>query len=61
MEQDKRHLQVEIRKLENKNEELQKENRRLHNFLNAMIQTIKQIFRKILHIGSEKDKDNVVK
>ena len=26
MEQDKRHLQVEIRRLENKNEELQKEN-----------------------------------
>lgn len=61
MEQDKRHLQVEIRRLENKNEELQTENRRLHNFLNVMLQTIKQFFRKLLHIGSEKDKDNVVK
>ena len=42
-------------------EELQTKNRRLHNFLNVMFQTIKQFFRKILHIGSEKDKDNVVK
>ena len=60
MEQDNRHLEVEIRRLENKNEELQKENRRLHNFLNVMLQTIKKFFNKLLHIGSEKDKDNVV-
>lgn len=26
-----------------------------------MLQAIKQFFRKLLHIGSEKDKDNVVK
>lgn len=49
------------RRLENKNEELQTKNRRLHNFLNVILQTIKQFFRKLLHIGSEKDKDNVVK
>ena len=60
MEHDKRHLQVEIRKLEDKNEELQKENRRLHNFLNVMLQSIKKFFNKLLHIGTEKDKDNVV-
>ncbi len=60
MEQDKRHLQVEIRRLENKNEELQKENRKLHNFLNVMLQSIKKFFRQLLHIGTEKDKDNVV-
>lgn len=60
MEQDKINLQVEIRKLEDKNEELRNENRRLHNFLNVMLQTIKKFFRKLLHIGSEKDKDNVV-
>ena len=53
-------MQVEIRKLENKNDELRDENRRLHNFLNVMLQTIKKFFRKLLHIGSEKDKDNVV-
>ena len=60
MEQDKRHLQVEIRKLEDKNEELQKENKKLHNFLNVMLQAIKKFFNKLLHIGTEKDKDNVI-
>lgn len=60
MEQDKRHLQVEIRKLEDKNEELQKENRKLHNFLNVMLQAIKKFFNKLLHIGTEKDKDYVI-
>lgn len=60
MEQDKRHLQVEIRKLEDKNEELQKENRKLHNFLNVMLQAIKKFFNKLLHIGTEKAKDNVI-
>ena len=39
---------------------LRDENRRLHNFLNVMLQTIKKFFRKLLNIGSEKDKDNVV-
>jgi hypothetical protein len=34
-------LQVEVRNLELKNEELQKENRKLHNFLNVMLQTLK--------------------
>ena len=61
MEQDKRHLQVEIRRLENKNEELQKENRKLHNFLNVMLQSIKKFFKQLLHIGTEQDKDDVVK
>lgn len=60
MEQKNRHLEVEIRRLENKNDELRDENRRLHNFLNVMLQTIKKFFNKLLHIGSEKDKDNVV-
>ena len=61
MKRENRHLEVEIRRLENKNVELQNENRKLHNFLNVMLQTIKKFFRKLLHIGSEKDKDNVVK
>jgi len=47
-------------KLEHKNEELQK-NRKLHNFLNVMIQTLKKFFNKLLHIGTEKDKDDVIK
>lgn len=60
MRQEKRHLEVEIKKLENKNQELRDENRKLHNFLNVMLQTIKKFFNKLLHIGTEKDKDNVV-
>ncbi len=60
MKQENRHLEVEIKRLEDKNEKLRKENRRLHNFLNVMLQTIKKFFNKILHLGSEKDKDDVV-
>ena len=60
MKQENRHLEVEIRKLKNKNEELRNENRKLHNFLNVMLQSIKKFFRQLLHIGTEKDKDNVV-
>ena len=43
-----------------KNQELQKENRKLHNLLNVMLQTIKKFFNKLLHIGTEEDKDNVI-
>ncbi len=61
MEKQKHNVEVEVRKLELKNEELQKENRKLHNFLNVMLQTLKRFFNKLLHIGTEKDKDDVVK
>ena len=61
MERQKHNVEVEVRKLEHKNEELQKENRKLHNFLNVMLQTLKKFFNKLLHIGTEKDKDDVVK
>lgn len=61
IERQKHNVEVEVRKLEIKNEELQKENRKLHNFLNVMLQTLKKFFNKLLHIGTEKDKDDVVK
>ena len=61
MKQENRHLEVEIKKLEEKNQELRDENRKLHNFLNVMLQAIKKFFNKLLHIGTEKDKDDVVK
>ena len=61
MEKQKHNVEVEVRKLELKNEELQKENRKLHNFLNVMLQTLKRFFNKLLHIGTDKDKDYVVK
>lgn len=61
MKQENRHLEIEIKKLEDKNQELRDENRKLHNFLNVMLQAIKKFFNKLLHIGTEKDKDDVVK
>lgn len=61
MEREKHNVEVEVRKLEHKNEELRNENRKLHNFLNVMLQTLKKFFNKLLHIGTEKDKDDVVK
>ena len=61
MEKQKHNVEVEVRKLEHKNKELQKENRKLHNFLNVMLKTLKKFFNKLLHIGTEKDKDDVVK
>ena len=59
MEREKHNVEVEVRKLEHKNEELRNENRKLHNFLNIMLQTLKKFFNKLLHIGTENDKDVV--
>lgn len=61
MEREKHNVEVKVRKLEQKNEELRKENRKLHNYLNVMLQTLKKFFNKLLHIGTEKDKDDVIK
>lgn len=61
MKQENRHLEVELKKLEDKNQELRDENRKLHNFLNVIFQTLKKFFNKLLHIGTEKDKDDVIK
>lgn len=49
MKQENRHLEVEIKKLEDKNQELRDENRKLHNFLNVILQTLKKFFNKLLH------------
>ena len=61
MEKQKYNIEVEVRKLELKNEELRNENRKLHNFLNVMLQILKKFFNKLLHIGTEKAKYDVVK
>lgn len=60
MEKQKHNVEVEVRKLELKNEELQLENRRPNNLTHNILQTLKKFFKKLLHIGSEKDKDDVV-
>ena len=59
-ENEKRNIQVEVRKLEYQNEKLQEENNRLHNFLRNILQTLKKFFRRLLKIGTEKDKDEVI-
>ena len=51
MEKQKHNVEVEVRKLEHKNEELRNENRKLHNFLNVMLQ-LKKFFNKSLFISN---------
>lgn len=41
-------------------EKLEEENSKLHNLINNILQTIKQFFHRLLKIGTEKDKDDVV-
>lgn len=60
LENEKRNIQVEVRKLEYQNEKLQQENNQLHNFLHSILQTLKKFFHRLLKIGTEKDKDDVV-
>ena len=60
LENEKRNIQVEVKKLEYQNEKLQEENSRLHNLIHNILQTLKQFFHRLLKIGTEKDKDDVV-
>ena len=60
LETEKRNIQVEVRKLEYQNEKLQKENSRLHNLIHNILQTLKKFFHRLLKIGTEKDKNDVV-
>ena len=54
------HLNREITKLRNKNEELEKENKRLKSFIHTILQSLKKLFKKILNIGTENEKDDVI-
>ena len=60
LENENRNIQVEVRKLEYQNEKLQEENNRLHNLIHNILRTLKQFFHRLLKIGTEKDKDDVV-
>ena len=60
LENEKRNIQVEVRKLEYQNEKLQEENNRLHNLLRNILQTLKKFFHRLLKIGTEKDKNEVI-
>ena len=39
---------------------LQEENNRLHNFIHSILQTLKKFFHRLLKLGIEKDKDDVL-
>lgn len=49
-----------MNRLKYKNDELQKENRKLKNYLHVILQSLKLFFHRLLKIGVEQDKDNVV-
>lgn len=53
-------FKLKLENLQIKNEEIQKEKNKLNNFIHSILQTLKQFFHKVLKIGTEKDKDNVV-
>ena len=60
LETEKRNIQYEVNRLKYKNDELQKENRKLKNYLHVILQSLKLFFHRLLKIGVEQDKDNVV-
>ena len=60
LENERDNIKIEVKLLENKNKELQKENNKLKSLLNIIVQLLKQFFRKILKLGNENDKDKVV-
>lgn len=46
--------------LKQKNDKLREHNKSLINTINDLLETLAKLFRRILHIGNEKDKDNTV-
>ena len=54
-------LKKEVNRLELENEEIKQENNRLENLIYNLLQRLKDLFKKILHIGTDKEKDNVSK
>ena len=49
-----------FKKWKYQNEKLQEENNRLHNFLHNILQTLKKFFHRLLKIGTEEYKDEVI-
>lgn len=56
LEKEKQNIQYEVNNLKHQNEKLQQENNSLHTLLHHILQTLKFMFRKILHLGTEKEK-----
>ena len=52
-------LKKEVNRLKLENEEIKQENNRLENLIYNLLQRLKDLFKKILHIGTDKEKDSV--
>lgn len=59
LEKEKQNIQYEVNNLKHQNEKLRQENNSLHTLLHHILQTLKFMFRKILHLGTEKEKNIV--
>ena len=57
---EKKNIKVEVRLLEKQNEELQNDYDNLFNLLKTILQALKKFFKRLLKIGTEKDKDDVI-
>lgn len=59
MQRENIQLKKEVNRLELDNEEIKQENNRLENLIYNLLQRLKDLFKKILHIGTDKEKNNV--
>ena len=60
IEQERDNIKVEDKLLEKQNEKLQQDYDNLFNLLKTILQTLKKFFKRLLKIGTERDKDDVV-
>ena len=60
LEQERDNIKVEVKLLENKNKQLQQDYDNLFDLFKTILQTLKKFFKRLLKIGTEKDKDDVV-
>ena len=60
IEQERDNIKVEVKLLEKQNERLQQDYDNLFNLLKTILQTLKKFFKRLLKIGTERDKDDVV-
>lgn len=59
LQNENRNIKYEVNQLKQKNESLQQENKQLHNFIYKILQSLKDFFKRILQIGTEKEKDTI--
>ena len=59
MQRENIQIKKEVNMLELENGEIKQENNRLENLIYNLLQRLKDLFKKILHIGTDKEKDNV--